>query len=362
MQTLTLGLVGAGFMGRAHSNAYRQVNRFFDLPRQVRMKTICGIDAVHVEAARVQLGWETGVTRWQDLLEDPEIDVIDVAAPGDLHAEISIAAARAGKGVWCEKALANTLAEAEQMVQAVDQAGVHHGLFHNYRKLPAVALAKRLIEQGRLGEIRHWRSVYLQDWLSDPAASFNWRMQRSTAGSGALADLGSHSIDLARYLVGEISNVTGRTKTFVTERTVGPGGERGEVDVPDAAMWMVDFANGAIGSFEVSRCALGRKNHNRFEINGTRGSLAFNLERLNELEFYDGSDEEGSQGFRVIQATEGSHPYAGQFWPVGHGLGYEHSFVNWVADAVMAFHEGRPTSPNFHDGLAVQRVLDAVER
>lgn len=352
MKSLTVAIIGSKFMGRAHSNAYRQVNRYFSLPRTVRMKTICGRDPVSLERARIELGWEDCATDWRTILDDPEIDVVDIAAPGNLHAEIAIAAARAGKAVWCEKPLANTLSEAQLMADAVAQAGVHNGIFHNYRKLPAVQLAKDMIVSGQLGEIRHYRGVYLQDWLTDPSAPFSWRVARETAGAGALADLGSHAVDLARHLVGEIIRVNGVTKTFVTERPSEQGSMA--VDVPDAAMMLAEFANGCAGTIEVSRCALGRKNHNRFEINGTKGSVVFDLERLNEIQICRGG------GIETVQVT-GDYPYADAYWPTGHGMGYEHSFINWVADAVRSYDAGTPMNPDFADGLQTQRVLQAVE-
>lgn len=358
--TLTIGLIGTQFMGKAHSNAYRQVGRFFDLPCQVRMKTICGRNPDSLEAARAQYGWEGTSLSWREVIADPEIDVVDISTPGDLHAPIAIAAAQAGKAVWCEKPMANTLAEAEAMASAVREAGVHSGLFHCYRMVPAVALARQLIEAGELGEIRQVRMAYLQDWLADAKAPFSWRVDRKVAGSGAHGDLNSHLIDLARFLVGDLESVCGLAQTFTPERTDGAGTSQ-PVTVDDATLFLARFACGATGSFEASRVALGRKNANRFEINGSLGSLAFDLELFNELHFYSSKDAAGGSGFRRILLGESNHPYAA-YWPVGHGIGYEHVFINWVSEAVRTWVKGEEMRPNFEDGLACQRVLDAVDR
>jgi predicted dehydrogenase len=374
-KNLTVGLIGYQFMGKAHSSAYRQVNRFFDLPLQVRMKTICGRTESKVSEAAETLGWEGYALNYHDVLADPEIDVIDIATPGNMHCEIAIAAAEAGKIVWCEKPIGNTLDEAERMHAAIQKAGVLNGVYHNYRKAPAVALAKQMIDDGTLGEIHHMRAVYLQDWITDPNFPLVWRLQKSVAGSGTHGDLTSHLIDLGRYLVGDFEEVSGLLHTFVNERPLlddsqgglgeagsAVGGTKGKVDVDDASMFIGRFKCGALASFEATRFAQGRKNHGKFEINGSKGSVVFCLERLNELEYYDASDPSSCQGVKLIQATDASHPYAGNYWPVGHIIGYEHTFVNWVADAVQAVHDGGPISPNFEDGLKNQIVLDAVER
>lgn len=371
MQRLNIGLIGYQFMGKAHSNAYRQVNRFFDLPFQVGMKTLCGRDEGRVRAAAELYGWEGYATDWRQVVEDPEIHVIDIATPGNSHCEIACAAAAAGKVVFCEKPIGNTLDEAQRMLEAVQSAGVAHAVFHNYRKAPAVALAKRLIDEGRLGDIHHFRAVYLQDWIADPAFPLVWRLQKEVAGSGSHGDLAAHLIDMARFLVGEFSEVCGRLHTFVKRRPlVGAiddkmgataSSEMGEVTVDDASLFLATFRNGALGTFEATRFAMGRKNHNRFEINGSKGSVVFNMERMNELEFYDNAAPAGAKGFALIQATEGDHPYAGRYWPVGHIIGYEHTFINLVADAVSAIAKGEMPSPNFVDGFENQRVLDAVE-
>lgn len=372
MQRLNVGLIGYQFMGKAHSNAYRQAGRYFDLPIEIGMKTICGRNEAAVNAAAEKLGWEKAETDWRKVVEDPAIDIVDISTPGDTHCEIAIAAAEAGKIVFCEKPIGNTLAEAKAMLDAVQRAGVAHAVFHNYRKAPAVALAKQMIEEGKLGRLYHFRATYLQDWIADPNFPLVWRLQKEKAGSGAHGDINAHIIDLGRYLVGELDEVSGLLHTFIKERPLAgeiddklgasASHEMGEVTVDDASMFMARFRNGALGTFEASRFAVGRKNYNRFEINAEKGSLVFNLERMNELEYYNNEDPAGSQGFRVIQATEASHPYAGQYWPVGHIIGYEHTFINLVADAIAAIAAERLPSPNFFDGYENQRVLDAVER
>lgn len=362
-RTINVALIGYQFMGKAHSNAWRQAPRFFELEWEPRLKVLCGRNRDALERAAQQYGFEEVETDWRKVVERDDVDLVDVSTPGHLHAPISIEAARNGKIVWCEKPLANTLAEAEEMVEAVETAGVFHALFHNYRFCPAIQLAKRLIDEDAIGEIRHYRAVYLQDWMSDPKTPMVWRLKREFAGSGAHGDLNSHLIDLARFLVGEIDEVCGMLKTFVTERPIAEGSsEMDAVDVDDAALFLARFHCGAIGSFEATRFALGRKNHNRVEINGSRGSIVFNLERMNELQFYDREDKDGLRGFRTIQATDPSHPFLSAWWPPGHIIGYEHTFINLVADGLTRMANRETPSPNFEDGLACQLVLDAVER
>lgn len=370
--TYNVALIGYQFMGKAHSNAYRQVERFFDLPVSVRMKTLCGRTEPAVRKAAQTFGWEGISTDWREVVEDPAIDIVDVATPGNTHAEIAIAAAEAGKIVFCEKPIGNTLQEAERMVEAVRRSGRPHAVFHNYRKAPAVSYARQLIEEGAIGEVFHVRCHYLQDWIVDPNFPLVWRLQKAVAGSGSHGDLAAHLIDTARFLVGEFAAVNGLLHTFIKRRPKVAeiddklGGkasdEWGEVDVDDASLFLAKFANDAIGTFEATRFATGRKNYNRFEINGSKGALVWNMERMNELEYYNRSDPDGVQGFRLVQASSGAHPYAGRYWPTGHIIGYEHTFVNLVADALVALHEGKPISPNFEDGYQNQRVLDAVER
>ncbi len=370
---INVGLIGYQFMGKAHSNAYRQVGRFFpELPVEVVMHTICGRNEAKVSEAAAQMGWQNVETDWRKVVANPEIDVIDIATPGNLHAEIAIAAAQAGKAVFCEKPIGNTLEEAERMAAAVKAAGVPNAVFHNYRKAPAASLVKRFIEEGKLGTIYHMRAVYLQDWIADPNFPLVWRLQKEIAGSGTHGDINAHIIDMARYLLGEFDEVVGLLHTFVKKRPLAgeidanlgakASTEMGDVTVDDAAMFLAKFKNGALGTFEASRFAVGRKNHHRWEINGSKGSVVWDLEKMNELQYYSELDEEGTKGFRTIQATEGSHPYAGHYWPVGHIIGYEHTFINLLADAFTNLAEGKPISPDMNDGLENQRVLDAVER
>ncbi len=359
---LRVGMIGYQFMGRAHSNAYRQVGRYFDLPVQVEMATICGRTQPALDEAAHQLGWKTTETDWRRVVEDPSIDIIDVSTPGDSHMEIAVAAAQAGKIVFCEKPIGNTLAEAQAIYDAVKKSGKPSLIFHNYRKAPAVALAKQMIKSGKLGEIYHFRGVYLQDWIANPNFPMVWRLDKSRSGSGTHGDIASHVIDLSRHLVGEIASVTGLLHTFIKERPTADGTGVGQVTVDDASLSLLRFGSGALGTIEASRFAVGRRNYNRFEINGSKGSVVFNLERMNELEFFDNTDPKTEQGFRLIQVTESEHPYAGHYWPAGHIIGYEHTFINLLADAFIAIGKGEEPSPSMLDGLRNQEVLDAVER
>jgi predicted dehydrogenase len=362
-------MIGYQFMGRAHANAWRQAGRFFELPAEIELAVLCGRTPGAVESAAAKLGFAEAATDWEEVVQRADVDVVDVCTPGDSHAEIAIRAAGAGKAVLCEKPLANSVADATRMRDAAVAAGVVHMVCHNYRRAPAVALAKRLVDAGRLGKLHHWRGTYLQDWIVDPAFPRVWRLEKAKAGSGALGDIASHQVDLARHLVGEIVEVSGLLETFVPERPLPEGGGMGRVDVDDAALALVRFEGGAIGTIEGTRFAPGRKNFNRFELNGSRGSLAFDLERINELQFYE---EKGAEsGFRTILATDPSHPYAGAWWPPGHVLGYEHTFVHTVVDFVTAvaehrdgaaFEGGKGVTPSFEDGLRNQRVLEAIER
>jgi len=359
--TINIGLVGYGFMGKAHSNAYRQVWPFFQPALKPVMKVICGRDEAAVKEAAQTLGWEGYETSWEKLIARPDIQIIDISSPGDTHRDIAVAAAQAGKHILCEKPLANSLAEAEEMLAAAEKAGVKHMVNFNYRRVPAVRLAKKLIEEGALGQVRHWRATYLQDWLVDPEFPMDWRLRRERAGSGALGDIASHIVDMARFLVGEISEVVGMTETFIKERPLPDAGEkRGTVTVDDAAAFLVRFENGVLGTFEATRLATGRKNYHRFEINGSRGSLAFNLERMNELEFFSLDDPGHAQGFRTILATERVHDYVSAWWPPGHGLGYEHTFVHAIVDFLNAIARDERPQPSFVDGVRCQAVLEAV--
>jgi predicted dehydrogenase len=368
-------MVGYAFMGAAHSQAWRTVARVFDLGVTPRMVAVCGRSRDKVAAAADRLGWEGYETDWRELIARDDVDLVDVCTPGDSHAEIAIAALDAGKHVLCEKPLANTVAEAEAMVEAAERArarGVRSMVGFNYRRVPAVVFARELIAAGRLGTIRHARAVYLQDWIIDPEFPLVWRLQADQAGSGALGDLGAHIVDLAQYLLGsEVAGVSALTETFIKERPLvgdtsglaaSTAAGRGQVTVDDAALFLARFGNGAVGTFEATRFAKGRKNGLRIEVNGDQGSLVFDLESLNELRFYDGEEPGAEQGFKRILVTEPEHPYLGAWWPPGHLIGYEHSFTHEIRDLLAAIAEGSDPAPSFADGLQVQRVLDAVGR
>ncbi|WP_211275257.1 Gfo/Idh/MocA family protein [Actinoplanes rectilineatus] len=358
-------MVGYAFMGTAHSQAWRTVNRVFDLPLHARMTAVSGRDPGKVAAAAAQLGWQEHTTDWRSLIARDDIDLIDVCTPGDSHAEIAIAALAAGKHVLCEKPLANTIDEARAMAASAARAaavGVRAMCGFNYRRVPAVALMRRLIADGRLGEIRHVRAVYLQDWITDPQFPLVWRLQKDRAGSGALGDIGAHIIDLTQYVTGRrITGVSALTETFVKERPQAAGG-LGTVTVDDAALFVARLDGGAIATYEATRFATGRKNGLRVEINGSRGSVVFDFERMNELEFYDAALPSDEQGFSRILVTEPDHPYVAAWWPPGHLIGYEHSFTHQARDLIEAIATGGPITPSFADALQVQLVLDAVER
>jgi len=372
---LRIGMIGYSFMGEAHSQGWRVAPKFFDLPLNPVMQTIVGRNQKAVAQAATRLGWKTYATDWRTVVESDEVDLIDVCTPGDTHAEIAIAALRAGKHVLCEKPLANSVAEAEEMAAAAEEAaktGAKAMVGFTYRRVPAVALAREMIAAGKIGPIRQVRAQYLQDWLADENAPLAWRLDKEKAGSGALGDIGAHIIDLTQYMTGEsITGVTGMLETFVKERPVAvassglsgeAGTERGPVTVDDAALFLARFSGGAIATFEATRFAWGRKNAIRIEINGTKGSIAFDFEDMNVLEYYDAGDDQQTAGYRRIIATEDVHPYVAAWWPPGHGLGYEHGFVHQAADLVRDIAEKKQPLPSFSDGLAVQRVLAAVEK
>ncbi|MFD6094346.1 Gfo/Idh/MocA family protein [Oerskovia sp. NPDC060338] len=373
--TLGIGMVGYSFMGAAHSQGWRTAPRFFDLPLAPEMRVLAGRNAAAVTAAADKLGWDDVETDWRKLVARDDVDLVDICTPGDTHAEIAIAALEAGKHVLCEKPLANTVAEAELMVAAAEAAaarGVLATVGFTYRRVPAVQLARQLVVDGRIGTIRHVRAQYLQDWIADETAPLSWRLDKTKAGSGALGDIGAHIIDLAQFITGEsITGVSGILETFVNERPIatgfsglsGTGGtETGPVTVDDAAVFLARLTGGGLGVFEATRFAYGRKNAIRLEINGSLGSVAFDFEDMNVLHFFDASDDPQVAGFRRIVVTEPQHAYIASWWPAGHGLGYEHAFTHQAVDLVRDVAAGTQPTPSFADGLAVQRILEAVER
>lgn len=362
-QDVRIGMIGYKFMGKAHTHGYRDLPFYFDQTASPVLQAIAGRDEAGVKEAADQMGFASYETDWRRLLERDDIDVIDIVTPNNTHAEMAIAAAEAGKHVVCEKPLAMTVAQAEQMRNAVEKAGVVHMLCHNYRFAPAVQLAKKLIADGRLGRIYHVRAQYLQDFIMDPSFPVVWRLRKDVTGSGALGDIGAHILDLARFLVGEFQDVTGMMETFIKERpTDEKSGDTGEVDVDDAASFLARFENGAMGVFEATRFAGGNRNGNRFEINGEKGSIRWDLENMNNLQVYFTDDEPGLQGFRTIHCTEDGHPYVGHYWPPGHIIGYEHTFINLLSELMRGIEEGRTPAPNFEDGVRNQAVLAAVEQ
>jgi len=360
-------MAGYAFMGRAHSQAWRNVASFFELPYRPRLAAICGRDPDAVAAAAARLGWAATETDWKRLVHRDDVDLVDACTPGSSHAEISIAALEAGKHVLCEKPLANTVDEARAMAAAAERAaarGVRAMVGFNFRRVPAVALARELVGAGRVGAIRHVRAAYLGAHLLDPEFPLVWRLRASEAGSGALGDLGAHAIDLAQHVAGDrITGVSALTETFVPERPLpGGGGRLGPVTVDDAALFIARFGGGAVALLEATRFATGHDEGLRVEVNGELGSLVWELGAFNELRFFDATDDPATQGFRRIQVTRSVHPYAAAWWPEGHSIGYEHTFTHEVRDLLEAIAAGRDPAPTFADGLQVQQVLDAVQR
>ncbi|WP_227466944.1 Gfo/Idh/MocA family protein [Nocardioides lijunqiniae] len=373
--TLGIAMIGYAFMGAAHSQGWRNAHRFFDLPARPELAVICGRTESATREAADRMGWADWTTDWRTVLDRDDVDVVDICTPGDTHAEIALAALEAGKHVLCEKPLANTVAEAEKMTaaaQAAQERGVLSAVGFNYRRTPALAHARRLVEEGFVGEVRHIRAHYLQDWIVDPDFPLVWRLQKDKAGSGALGDIGAHVVDLAQFITGQqLTSVAGHLTRFVERRPLastasglsGSGGtETGEVTVDDAAVFFARTDGGALATFEATRFATGRKNAMRLEVNGSRGSVSFDFESMNELHVYDATSPARDAGFRRLLVTEPDHPYTAAWWPPGHGLGYEHTFVHEIADFVRDVATGTPPTPSFADGLQVQRVLEAVER
>ena len=372
MKKMNVGIIGCQFMGKAHSNAWKKAPLFFDLNIQPILKVACGRHEEPLKAFADRWGWEDIETDWKKVVERDDIDIIDIAVPTYLHHEIAIAAANAGKHIFCETPAAVDYKRARQMYKAVKDTPVKHFLNHSHRRCPAIMLAKQLIEEGRLGRIFHWRGAYMQDWSVDPDVPLTWRMKKEYAGAGAHNALNSHNVDLAMYLIGDIKSVSCTTSTFITERPLAEEeleqtaaetqdvNKKAEVTVDDAAFMIVEFENGALGSFQASRFGTGRKNSNCFEIHGSKGSLAFDFERMNELQYFSSDDLLYAQGFRTILATEDVHPYIANWWPPGHGIGFEHEFVHGVVDFLNAIDKDTTVEPNFHDGMECMRVLDAA--
>lgn len=372
---LRVAMIGHGFMGAAHSVGWRQAPAAFDLPLAPRMAVLVGRDTEKTSAAAAKWGWEETSTDWQSVIERDDIDLVDIVTPGDSHAEIAIAALAAGKHVLCEKPLANSVAEAEAMADAAQQAaqhGIRAMVGFTYRRVPAVTLMRDMIGAGRIGTVRQVRASYRQDWLADPESPMTWRLDKDRAGSGALGDIGAHIVDMTQFVTGQqLSRVSGIVETLVSERpllaeSIGLGGtagnERGTVTVDDVALFTARLDSGALASFEATRFATGRKNALDIEISGDAGALHWNLEDMNVLEFHDTTRPTAEQGFTRILVTEPEHPYLSGWWPAGHMLGYEHGFSHQVKDLTEAIAADADPQPTFADGLSVQRVLDAVER
>jgi myo-inositol 2-dehydrogenase/D-chiro-inositol 1-dehydrogenase len=364
MKKLNIGMVGGGFMGRTHSNAFRQAPNFFVLPYQPVLKTTCARTAARAESFAATWGYESAVTDWRKLVESPEIDLIDIASPNDTHAEIAIAAARAGKMVMCEKPLGRNALESEAMVKAVEEGGVPNMVWYNYRRVPAVWLAKELIDEGRLGKIFHYRAKFLQDWTISTdlpqGGEGLWRLDVNVAGSGVTGDLLAHTIDTAMWLNGPIEEVTAMTETFVKERLHNLTGQVEPVGIDDASLFLARFRNGSLATFEATRYARGHKALYTLEINGEHASIMWDLHDLHRLQYFDHRDEGRVRGWRNLHITDRDHPYMAHWWVPGLQIGFEHSFVHQAADFLIGLGEGKPASPTFREGLATDDVTDAV--
>ncbi len=361
---LNIGMIGYGFMGRAHSNAYHRVNDFFDLEYRPVLKAVCARDQAKAEAFAKTWGYESVETDWKKLLARKDIDAVDICTPNNLHREIAIAAAEAGKAILCEKPLSMNTEEGEEMCRAVEKAKVPNIVWYNYRRVPAVTFAKQIIESGKLGKIFHYRANFLQDWtisaeLPQGGAGL-WRLDAAAAGSGVTGDLLAHCIDTALWLNGGISNVTAMTETFIKERTHTLTGKVEKVGIDDACAFMCHFSNGSLGLFESTRYARGHKALYTFEINGEKGSIKWDLHDLHRLQWFDHRTESSLRGWSSIHVTDGEHPYMGKWWVPGLAIGYEHSFVHQVADFLEGYAKGTPVSPTFRDALETQKVCDAV--
>ncbi len=363
-KTLNIGMIGYGFMGRAHSNAYANVNHYFDLPQKVVLKAVCARDREKAQAFADKWGYESVETDWKKLLERKDIDAVDICTPNNLHKEIAIAAAKAGKMILCEKPLAMNVAEGEEMCEAVEKAGVPNIVWYNYRRIPAVSFAKQLIDEGKLGRVFHYRANFLQDWtisadLPQGGAGL-WRLDAAAAGSGVTGDLLAHCIDTAIWLNGKINDVTAMTETFIKERTHTATGKVEKVTIDDACLFLCRFANGSLAQFESTRYARGHKALYTFEINGEHASIKWDLHDLHRLQYFDHRDQGNLRGWRSIHVTDGDHPYMSKWWVPGLSIGYECGFVHQVADFVEGIASGKPAGPTFRDALETQKVCDAV--
>ena len=364
-KTLNIGLIGGGFMGRTHSNGYNRIRNFFpDLEFTPVLKAVCFRNETKLKAFAEQWGYESTETDWRKLIERDDIDAVDICTPNDTHAEIAIAAANAGKMILCEKPLARNLEESQVMVDAIEAAGVKNTVWYNYRRIPAVTLAKNIIESGKLGKIYHYRANFLQDWTINEnlpqGGEALWRMDAAVAGSGVVGDLLSHCVDTAIWLNGGIKEVSGMTETFVKERMHQLTGKVEQVHIDDACSFFCKFNNGSLGLFESTRYARGHKALYTFEINGANASIRWDLHDLNRLEYFDNGDESNLRGWRSIHVTDGEQPYMNKWWVPGLGIGYEHSFVHQVADFLKSLETGEPCSPTFKEALETQKVCQAV--
>lgn len=373
-KTLNVALIGTKFMGKAHSNAFLQAPRFFDMKTKPVMKVICGSDPQGTKDAAEQFGWEEASTDWKAVVNRDDIDIVDISTPGNMHAMMAIEAAKAGKHIICEKPLANSLKDAQAMLDAVKKAGVKHMCGFTYRFNPAIATIKNMMDKKELGEIFHVRACYQQDWIVDPEFPLNWRLQKKTSGSGALGDIGAHITDLAQYLVGDITEVSGTMQTFIKERPLvesaasiaaksghSKSGKKGKVDVDDAVSFLARFKGcNTIGNFEATRFAPGRRNFNCIEIYGSKGSVIWNQEDMVKFQYYNGADAADRQGFRTVNATDSAHPYMEAWWPPAHNIGYEHLFTHEMYEFITQLNRKKVTYPTFEDGLKCQKVLEAV--
>ena len=363
MKQLNVAMIGYGFMGKAHSQAWRNVSRFFEVTQEIKLKVICGRNEAALKKVQEKEGWEQFETDWQKVVQNPEIDVIDLCTSGDSHAEIAIAALKAGKHVLCEKPLANSFEEAEAMVAAAKAARGKSMVGFNYRLVPAISFAEHLVASGKLGKIFHIRARYLQDWIVSPEFPLVWRLQKDLAGSGALGDIASHIVDMSQFVTGQkIIGVSGLTHTFIKERPLETGSGKGEVTVDDAAIFIAKTDQGALASFEATRFAHGSRNDFGFEIYGEKGSIKFNFEEMSYLQFCDNTQSKTETGFKKILVTEPEHPYMKNWWPPGHHIGYGETFTNEIYDLVTAIENNTNPRPSFEEGLQVQKVLAAVEQ